>query len=248
MEAAMPMGFWVTTLVSQAAIIPLIAWWLRQSVGMSLSWTVRLVAILVAWEGAATGLALGGVFEPRLGLPPIIGVAVVAPVAIGTFALVRSGKRAPEGSLAVLMGLQLLRVVGFEFVVAGHAGYLPRLFADPAGWGDALIGVTAPFVALVVARRTTGWRTVAIVWNLAGIADLVDAVFLGVTSSPGALRLFGGVPSTELMTRLPLSLIPTFGVPLAVLGHVAVLRGLVGLAARHGPEQSRPLVARVVPP
>ena len=92
----------------------------------------------------------------------------------------------------MLMGLQLLRVEGFELVVAGGGGWLPPVFANPAGWGDAFIGVTAPVVAYVVARRMGGWRALAIVWNLAGIADLVDAVFLGVTSSPGALRLFPG--------------------------------------------------------
>jgi hypothetical protein len=86
--------------------------------------------------------------------------------------------------------------------------------------------VTAPLVAFAVARCTRGWRELALVWNLAGIADLANAIFLGVTSSPGALRLFGGEPSTALMTCLPLSLIPTFGVPLAVLGHITALSAL----------------------
>jgi len=222
----MPIGFWIVTLLSQAAIVPLIVWWARRYAGMGVPWTLRVAAILVVWLGSVIALALSGVFQPQSGGPPIIGLAVIAPIVVGTFALLRPNVRAPEGALAVLIGLQVLRVVGFEFVVAGHTGQLPLLFAAPAGWGDAFIGVTAPFVALAVARRTRGWRELALVWNLAGIADLVNAVFLGVTSSPGALQLFGGAPSTELMTRLPLSLIPTFGVPLAVLGHVAALRAL----------------------
>jgi hypothetical protein len=150
---------------------------------------------------------------------------VVAPVVTGVL-LLRSRPRAPEAALAVLMGLQVLRVVGFEFVEASRDGWLPHVFGDPAGWGDAFIGVTAPFVAFVVARRARGWRGIATVWNVAGIADLVNAVFLGVTSSPGALQIFTRGPSTVPMTELPLSLIPTFGVPLAVLGHLVALRAL----------------------
>ncbi len=228
----MPIGFWVVTLVSQAAIVPLIAWWARRYAGMSVTWALRIAAILVVWQGLAIALALSGVFAPRPGGPPIIGLAVFVPIVVGAFVLLRSPERAPEASLAVLMGLQLLRVVGFEFVVAGRGGLLPVLFAAPAGWGDALIGVTAPLVALAVARRVRGWREIAVVWNIAGIADLANAVFLGVTSSPGALQLFGGEPSTALMTCLPLSLIPTFGVPLAVLGHIAALRALRSTSAK----------------
>jgi hypothetical protein len=226
MEIPMPIGFWVVTLVSQAAIVPLIAWWARRFAGLSAAWTWRVVAILVAWQAAVVVLALASVFEPRPGWPPLIGIAVVGPIIAFTIALVRSGARIPETALATLMGLQVMRIAGFEFVVAGADGYLPVHFGAPAGWGDALIGVTAPLVAFTVARRARGWRTVAVIWNVAGILDLVDAVFFGVTSSPGALRIFAGEPSTELMTRLPLSLIPTFGVPLAVVGHIAALRAL----------------------
>jgi subtilisin family serine protease len=222
----MPIGFWLVTVVSQLAIVPLVAWWLRRRAGASTSATLRITAILVGWQAAVVGLALAGAFAPRPGWPPILGLAVVAPVVLGTLALSRSGAQAPESSLAALMGLQLLRVEGFELVLAGAGGWLPQVFARPAGWGDALIGVTAPLVALAVARRTAGWRTLAVVWNLAGIADLVDAVFLGVTSSPGALRVFEGDVSAVLMTQLPLSLIPTFGVPLALLGHIVALRAL----------------------
>ena len=234
----MPFGFWAVTFASQVAIIPLIVWWGRRFAGMSGSWALRLALILVGWLAAVTALALSGVFEPRPGWPPVIGLAVVTPVVVGVL-LLRSRPRAPEASLAMLMGLQVLRVVGFEFVLAGRHGFLPRLFGDPAGLGDALIGITAPVVAFVVARRLSGWRGVATVWCVAGIADLVNAVFLGVTSSPGALQLFAGGPSTEPMTRLPLSLIPTFGVPLAVLGHIVALQGL--RASRPASELRAPL-------
>ena len=228
----MPTAFWITTLVSQALIIPLIAWWARRFAGLSPAWVLRTTAMLVIWLIAAIVLAWAGAFLPRAGMPPTIGLAVFMPIVVGLFMLQKNGVRVPETALAMLIGLQLLRVEGFEFVVAGHEGALPAQFAYPAGWGDALIGLTAPLVALIVSRRANGWRGIAIAWNLAGIADLANAVFFGVTSSPGALQLFVGPPSTELMTQLPLSLVPTFGVPLAVLGHLMALKGLWAMAPR----------------
>ena len=228
----MPMGFWVVSLISQVAIVPLVAVWRRRSAGGSTTSAVRLMLVLFAWQGAVMVLASAGAFAPRPGASPAIGLAVVLPIVAGVLALRRWDRRLPEASLAVLVGLQVMRIVGFELVVAGHGGLLPLVFAAPAGWGDAFIGVTAPLVAVAVARHSAGWRTIAIGWNILGIADLVDAVFLGITSSPGALRLFDGPLSTEPMTRLPLSLIPTFGVPLAILGHIAALRMLYAVATR----------------
>jgi NAD(P)-dependent dehydrogenase (short-subunit alcohol dehydrogenase family) len=224
----MPIGYWLVTLVSQAAIVPLIVWWARRGAGTTPTWTLRIATLLVAWLAAAVVLAQAGAFAPREGAPPFIGIAVVVPIALGVYLLSRPSARAPEASLALLMGFQIVRVIGFEFVVASRDGLLSSRFGEPAGWGDALIGVTAPFVAVAAARQWRGWRTIATVWNVAGIADLVNAVTLGVLSAPGALQLFHDGPSTVAMTRLPLSLVPTFGVPLAVLGHFMALRTLFG--------------------
>ncbi len=220
----MSQGYWFVTLSSQIAIIPLITLWARRFAGVSAAWAARIGAILTLWFAAVAALAWAGAFAPRDGGPPLIGLAVVGPIAIGVYLLSQPRTRAPEAALSALVALQIVRVVGFEFVVASRGGSLPARFGEPAGWGDALIGVTAPIVALAVAGRWRGWRGLATAWNVAGIADLVDAVALGVTSSPGILQVFHTGPTTVEMTRLPLSLVPTFGVPLAVLGHVMALR------------------------
>jgi NAD(P)-dependent dehydrogenase (short-subunit alcohol dehydrogenase family) len=222
----MPMGYWLVTLASQIAIVPLIVWWARRYGGATTATTLRIALLLVAWLAGAVILTQAGAFAPHPGAPPTVGIAVVVPIALGVYFLSRPGARAPESSLAVLAALQVVRLVGFEFVVAGRSGWLSTRFGEPAGWGDALIGVTAPWAALAIAHRWRGWRAIATVWNLAGIADLVDAVAFGVLSAAGPQQVFHDVPGTVAMGQLPLSLIPTFGVPLAVLGHFVALRAL----------------------
>jgi hypothetical protein len=105
-------------------------------------------------------------------------------------------------------------------------GQLPALWALPAGIGDILVGVTAPWVARDV--DTHRGRRRAIIWNLFGIADLIVAVGLGIMTSPGPTQVFETAPTSELMTHFPMALVPTFLVPLAFVLHVISLWQLLG--------------------
>jgi hypothetical protein len=83
------------------------------------------------------------------------------------------------------------------------------------------MAVTAPWIATRVAGddRFRFGKTF-VVWNLLGIADFVNAVFLGT------LYMWAGFPSsisTALMQRLPFALIPCFFVPLVAMAHITLL-------------------------
>jgi hypothetical protein len=114
----------------------------------------------------------------------------------------------------VLTLVQSLRIEGFVFLVLATYGILPRVFALSAGWGDIAIGATAALAALKLA--TPARRGSFIIWQILGIADLVNAVLMGTLASTINPH---GIP-TGAMTVLPMSLIPTFGVPLFLMLHV----------------------------
>ena len=129
----------------------------------------------------------------------------------------------------ILTLAQSWRIVGFTFVLLEARGVLPAIFALPAGYGDMAIGMTATLAAWMLANPAR--RNGFIVWQLLGIADLVTAVSLGTT----ARLLIPEGPSMAAMTVLPLSLVPTFLVPLFFIFHViciAQARGWKG-AFRH---------------
>jgi hypothetical protein len=127
-------------------------------------------------------------------------------------------------SLPALVGVQLYRVIGLQFVILAGLGQLPARFGRPAGWGDVAIGLAAPLVALALARQSRGARTAAIAWNWLGLLDLFVAVGMGT----GRLGLLFGerLPAAAAMGVFPLILVPTFAVPLAVLLHLVALRRL----------------------
>lgn len=111
------------------------------------------------------------------------------------------------------------------FLALAANGILPNAFAQPAGWGDIAIGLTAPWIALALARhpRLAAGRLFA-AWNILGILDLVVAVSMGVLNSGFVPGMVGKV-NTAAMARLPLVVIPAFFVPLYVMLHVTALIG-----------------------
>jgi hypothetical protein len=63
-------------------------------------------------------------------------------------------------------------------------------------------------------------------FNVLGIVDLVVAVGIGLLAAPAPANLLPVTPSTEALATLPLVLIPTTVVPLAVALHLISLRRL----------------------
>jgi hypothetical protein len=187
------------------------------------------LSVLVAWFFLAVWMGVHGVLEGASGPPIGLAVALMAPLAL----FAADGRlRGPlfEGlrrlDLASLIALQTYRIGGVFFLVAWMAGTLPAAFALPAGLGDILVGASAPLVAAAVAARRPGHRALAIGWNLLGLADLVNALFQGVAHSPSTFGFLAGNVTTDAVTHYPLSLIPTFGVPLGLMLHAAALRRL----------------------
>jgi hypothetical protein len=104
----------------------------------------------------------------------------------------------------------------------GGRGELPGVFAIPAGVGDVLTGLLAPLVAYWWVAGKPYARPAAIAWNLFGMADLVNAVALGVVT--------GGAGGNIVF---PIVLIPIYAVPRAFLVHSYSLIGLLRRSSRH---------------
>ncbi|MGA8273252.1 MAG: hypothetical protein WB919_16940 [Candidatus Sulfotelmatobacter sp.] len=179
----------------------------------------RLSAGLIAgWFVIALSASALHLFKTDPNLPPLaLGLAVLIPIVLFLVGFATwEGFRQFATSLnpRTLTSIHSWRIMGFTFLVLYSAGILPGVFALPAGLGDITIGMTAPLVALKLAN--IGQRRSFIFWQILGIADLVIAITLGTTAS---LISPHGV-TTQAMSVLPMSLIPTFAVPLLIMLHV----------------------------
>jgi hypothetical protein len=179
----------------------------------------KLLTILIpAWFLIALSASALDVFRndsQRVG--GAVAIAAVTPILLFAIAFAASASfRRFTLSLnpQVLTLVQSWRFLGFVFVLLQAHDLLPAIFALPAGYGDMAIGLTATYVALKLA--SSEHRSSFIAWQMLGMADLVMAVGLGTT----ARILSPAGASMQLMTVLPLSLVPTFIVPLLLIFHV----------------------------
>ena len=109
--------------------------------------------------------------------------------------------------------MHFTRFVGIYFLVLGNRGDLPEGFAKPAGIGDIVIAIAAGFLVLVPQLRG---RKILLIWNTLGLLDIIFVAF-------AALRF--GLKDWQSMApvrALPLSLLPTFIVPLIIVSHILI--------------------------
>lgn len=193
---------------------------------------VQIAYGVLLWFFLALGGSILGSFIPARGTPPLVfGLVIAVPVLLFVVGYLFS--RTWREFVSSLIGdpwgitaLQGYRVLGVVFLVLASRKLLPAIFALPAGLGDIFVGITAPLVALAWSAQTRSGKVVFVLWNLLGIVDLLTALSLGFLASvmlPGA---------TNLVVLFPLSLIPTFAVPLSLCLHVAGLGQLWRLQSK----------------
>ena len=171
---------------------------------------------VAGWFSAICWLAERGTFISGPNKPPVaVGLAFVIPILLFLVTertLPGWRDRVTSISPVLLISMNGWRFIGLGFLMANVEGLLPRGFAWPAGLGDIIMAVTAPWIAMCVAADDRFRSSIVfLLWNLFGIADFLDAVLLGTFYNTG------------LMQRLPLVLIPCFFVPLLFIVHITLL-------------------------
>jgi hypothetical protein len=148
--------------------------------------------------------------------------AVPALIAVQVAVLLVAYFRAPtfrawvdRFDLRALVLLHATRFVGFYFLHLYARGQLPYAFAVPAGYGDIIVAALALGVALIPLSASVRERAIGI-WNVVGLVDILLVVFTA------ARLVFADPLSMRAFTHLPLSLLPTFLVPLIIATHVVI--------------------------
>ena len=205
-------------------------------------WSGRAAAItgggLAAWLALTLALAARGVFSDVGAMPPRMLLVLVVIVGV-VVALARSRAIAPLLAAtppAWLIHTQVFRVavevVLWRLVVAGAA---PELMSFTGRNFDIAVGLTAPVIAHACLTARVWPRAVALWWNVAGFAVLVNTVVNGVLAVPTPLRMIVTEPPNSFVTGVPYIWLPAFLVPLAWGLHVLSIRQL-----RAGVGESRP--------
>jgi len=186
-------------------------------------------AILLGWLAAAITLGAMGVYHVNASDVPTIQYGILLPILIGALMIWRS-ETTKRIIAAVpqewLVSVQFYRTLGVIFLILYAAGKLPGQFAWPAGVGDIAIGLLAPVVGLAYAQAPRKAAGLVAAWNVLGILDLTIAVGTGFVTAPSRFLSLEVQPTSDLMTVLPMVLIPVYLVPLSIVLHLASLAKL----------------------
>lgn len=201
-----------------------------------------LLAIGIWFVAAVIAGALGVVNEP--GRPPLMLASFfVLPIVgfVAAYAASPSFRAFTETiPLALLVGSHLWRFVGLFFVIAWLAGSLPAGFGIPEGFGD-IIAALGALLLLPQIRRGTASRGWLLAWNTFGTIDLLSAITVGLLYSQSKVGVLStAASSTVLLVTFPVSIIPTFFVPLFLLMHALTFKRIARLRDSNLPGAASP--------
>lgn len=196
-----------------------------------------VLGLFLVWGLLILMLARNGVLDPVGDRPPAgIAVATLVPPLLFLLAYWQLGgvrRWVADLDLGLVTAVQAWRVVGAAFVFTWGFGMLPAAFAIPAGYGDILVGLAAPFVALKVWQRSAGWQTHSYLLIAAGFIDFIGAFVMGVAlRENGPVYVLGDV-HTGPMAEFPLTMIPSFLVPAFMIMHIIAFIKLRAEAKAH---------------
>jgi hypothetical protein len=186
---------------------------------------IATAAAAVAWMTATWIAASSGVLRQWEATPPPIAVLVAGIVALSVaIAFSPYGTRLATGvPIALLIALQGFRL---PLEVAMHAmyerGVMPVQMSYSGRNFDIITGVSAFLVAWLVAQGYGG-RLLITIWNLLGLALLVNVVTIAILSTP-RFRFFGDDHLNVWITYPPFVWLPAVMVVAALAGHLLVFR------------------------
>lgn len=193
--------------------------------------TTTLIASIgfigILWTAVVMTQAYWGAFDVPSHEPAFPTLVAIAIPVILFAACMLFSKRLRDSALALdpilLTEFQAWRILGGLFLAVYAFGHLPGFFAWPAGLGDVMVGIAAPFMAWQLRAKPEFLSSNRfLVFNYLGLADFLIAVLTGVAARnqiPG----FVDEVTSQAMGQLPLVLIPTVIVPAFIILHLIVL-------------------------
>ena len=119
-------------------------------------------------------------------------------------------------NIKYLIAVHLSRFVGIYFLILYSQNLLPYDFAVKGGIGDIFIATTAILILVFVSSKNEIRDKIYVIWNTIGVLDILFVVFtvtrIGMHSPE----------SIENLLKLPLSLLPTFLVPIIIFTHIMI--------------------------
>jgi hypothetical protein len=219
-------------LVILVALAFIIALWRagkpRESARTSLGWAAVAAILTSIWLGGSAFIARSGVLgEFQRRPPPFLIFVGLLSIATAAVALAPVGKRMIIGiDIRWLIGFQAFRIP-LEFLL--HRLYLEGVVPAQMTYAGMNFDILSGALALAIViwgslHEPPRWAI--LLFNLVGLALLINIVTIAILSTPTPLRLFFNEPANTFVAYSPFVWLPAFLVQAAWFGHLLVFRWL----------------------
>ncbi len=211
----------------------IVFWILRDANNKSISKKAHWIILgMIIWLLFQALVTIRGLYSGYLdSIPPnILSFGVIPNVLfILTLFLSSKGKDFIDVlSLNKITYLSLARIP-IEFVLLSLFMHdkLPKSMTFEGVNFDIIMGLTAPFVIYFgFIKNKLSWRSI-LIWNVFGIGLLLSVVLIGLFSAPFPFQKLAFEQPNIALLYFPFSWLPTFIVPLVILGHFISIRQLL---------------------
>jgi hypothetical protein len=184
-------------------------------------------AAVAAWMALTWALAESGALRDWNAVPPRFGGLVLGILAIScAIAFSRLGRvLTHQLPLWTLIAVQSFRLpLELAMHTMAERGVMPEQMTYTGSNFDILTGLTAIGVAAAL-RSAVGGRRLALLWNIGGLALLINVVTIAILSTP-TFAWFGPDRLNVWVTYPPYVWLPAVMVTAALTGHLLIFRAL----------------------
>jgi hypothetical protein len=224
----------LTFIALPVLLVCLLAWgtlvaWRRSGAPMNATRRASAMSVVgaSAWMAATWMAAASGVLRQWERNPPPFGILVVLIIALA-FALTYSRFGARFATGIPLWALVLVQAFRLPLELAMHGmytrGIMPVHMTYTGLNFDIITGVAAIPVAVLSTRGQVG-RTIVTVWNIVGLALLINVVSVAILGTP-RFRYFGEEHLNVWVVYPPFVWLPAVMVLTALAGHLVIFRAL----------------------
>ncbi len=190
---------------------------------------IMVLFVALGWLAVQGIIAATGFYTLTNTLPPRFLLALAPPFLTIAFLFFSTRGRAFLDGMD-LKWLTLLHVVRIpvEIVLFWLFTYemIPQIMTFEGRNFDILSGIAA-FCLWLAFIRVRYHRTLMLVWNLAGLAMLINIVTISILSAQTAIQQFGLEQPNRAVVHFPFIWLPSFIVPAVFLSHAVAIRKLV---------------------
>lgn len=189
---------------------------------------------LIGWLIIQAVLSLQNVYNTNTySLPPKIILLGILPAFLAILLLFTTKKGKQFIASLPLKNLTHLNIVRVPVEVVLFWLFInktiPELMTFEGRNFDILAGITAPIIAYLGFRKTSVNRPLLLIWNFVCLGLLINIVLNALFSAPTPVQKFAFDQPNIAILYFPFSWLPTFIVPIVLLGHLISIKQLLNL-------------------